>query len=88
MVCTKVFRHGSYTCTPCVSGFLVVVQLALINVGNSAHVMTLVYILVYAYVATLRVAALAVGIHMRYLAISGEDLSTCLLVRDRSYFVQ
>ena len=88
VVCTKVFRHGSYTCTPCVSGFLVVMQLALINVRNSAHVMTLVYILVYAYVATLRVAALAVGIHMQYLAFSGEDLSTCLLVRDRSCFVQ
>ena len=53
VVCTKVFRHGSYTCTPCVSGFLVVMQLALINVRNSAHVMTLVFILVYAYVATL-----------------------------------
>ena len=35
----------------------------------------------------LTVAALAVGIHMRYLAISDEDLSTYLLVRDKSCFV-
>jgi len=50
--------------------------------------MTLVQSLVYAYVATLRVAALAVGVGMRYLAISGEDLSAYLLVRDKSCFVQ
>ena len=49
--------------------------------------MTLVQSLVYAYVATLRVAALAVGVGMRYLAISGEDLSAYLLVRDKSCFV-
>ena len=42
---------------------------------------------VYAYVVTLRVAVLAVGIRMRYLAISGEDSSTYLLVCDKSCFV-
>ena len=42
---------------------------------------------VYAYVATLTVAALAVGICMQYLGISGEDLSTYLLVFDKSCFV-
>ena len=36
-------------------------------------------------IATLTVAALAV---MRCLAISGEELSTYLLVRDKSCFVQ
>ena len=41
----------------------------------------------YAYVVTLRVAVLAVGIRMRYLAISGEDSSTYLLVCDKSCFV-
>ena len=41
---------------------------------------------VYEYAATLRVAALAVDIRMRYLA--GEDLSTYLLVHDKSCFVQ
>ena len=48
--------------------------------------MTLVQSLVYAYVATLRVADLAVGMGMRYLAISGEDLY--LLVHDKSCFLQ
>ena len=37
--------------------------------------------------APLIVAALAVGIRMQYLALSGEDLSTYLLVRDKSCFV-
>ena len=50
--------------------------------------MTLVQSLVYAYVTTLRVAALAVGMGMQYLAVSGEDLSACLLVRDKSCFIQ
>ena len=40
---------------------------------------------VYAYVTTLRVAALAVG-HMY--AIPGEELSTYLLVHGKSCFVQ
>ena len=62
--------------------------MALINIRNSTHVVTLVWSLVYAYFATLTVAALAVGIRMRYLAISGEDLSTYLLVHDKSCFVQ
>ena len=53
--------------------------MALINVRNSAHVMTLVQSLVYAYVVTLTVAVLAVGIRLRYLAIFGEDSSTNLL---------
>ena len=35
---------------------------------------------VKAYVATLKVAALAVGMSMQYLAISGEDLAAYLLV--------
>ena len=35
----------------------------------------------------MRVAVLAVGIRMRYLAISGEDSSTYLLVCDKSCFV-
>ena len=35
----------------------------------------------------LRVGVLAVGIHMRYLGISGEDSSTYLLVCDKSCFV-
>ena len=40
---------------------------------------------VYAYLASLTAAALAVGMRMRYLAISdsGEDLSTYLLVCDK-----
>ena len=41
--------------------------------------MTLVYSLVHAYVATLTVATLAVGI--RTYAIPGEDLSAYLLVQ-------
>ena len=53
-----------------------------INVRNQAHVMNLVYSLVYVDVVTLRVAVLAVGIRFRYLAISGElrliNISTCV----------
>ena len=39
---------------------------------------------VYACVATLTVAALAVGMSMRYLTISGEDLAAYLLVGHKS----
>ena len=45
-------------------------------------------VFMHMYIATLRVAALAVGMSMRYLAISGEDLSAYLLVHDKSCFVQ
>ena len=64
--------------------------MARINVRNSAHVMTLVQSLVYAYVATLTVADLTVGIRMRYLAILGEDfiIDMSILVCGESCFVQ
>ena len=58
------------------------------QIANRQYKIQLMTFLVYAYVATLTVASLAVGIRMRYLAISGEDVSTYLLMRAKSCFSQ
>ena len=55
----------------------------IINVRNSARDFS-----VKLSLCICSVAAPAVGIRMRYLAICGEYLSTYLLVRDKSGFVQ